>query len=224
MIKIKFDDKKFKKDMNGLTEYAIGFLEGVQRGKVQLLKEVGDRAREILYEYIDSSARVNPSSLQHVYEWYQTGSPEARLFDLQYSAAAGSLSMNATFTQSRSVKNGSTTPFYNKASVIEKGISVTIRPRIARALRFVDQGEEVFTKSPVDVANPGGAAAAGGFDRVFSEFFERYFTQSFMETSGLAARIRNTSAFTRSFSRGRTGGKGLGNEVGYRWAAGKEGM
>jgi hypothetical protein len=224
MITVKFDQKQFQKDMNNLTEYAVGFFEGVQRGKVELLKEVGERAREILYEYIDSVARVNPSSLHHVYEWYQTGSPEARLFDLQYSAAAGSLSMNATFTQSRSVKNGSTTPFYNKAAVMERGISVVIQPRAAKALRFIDDGQEVFTKSPVLVTNPGGQAVAGGFDRTFSEFFERYFTQSFMEVSGLAARIRNTSAFVRNFNRGKTGGRQLGNEVGYRWAAGKEGM
>jgi hypothetical protein len=224
MITVKFDQKQFQKDMNNLTEYAVGFFEGVQRGKVELLKEVGERAREILYEYIDSVARVNPSSLHHVYEWYQTGSPEARLFDLQYSAAAGSLSMNATFTQSRSIKNGSTTPFYNKAAIMERGISVVIRPRAAKALRFVDEGQEVFTKGPVLVTNPGGQAVAGSFDRTFSEFFERYFTQSFMEVSGLAARIRNTSAFVRNFNRGKTGGRQLGNEVGYRWAAGKEGM
>jgi hypothetical protein len=224
MIKIKFDDKQFRKDMKNLTEYAVGFLEGVQRGKVELLKDVGKRASEILYEYIDAAARVNPSSLHHVYEWYQTGSPEARLFDISYSAAAGSLSMNATFTQSRSVKNGSNVPFYNKAAIMERGISVVIRPRNVQALSFVDNGEEVFTKGPVVVNSPGGEAVAGGFDKIFSEFFERYFTQSFMEVSGLADRIRNTRAFVRSFNRGRTGGKGLGNEVGYRWAAGKEGM
>jgi hypothetical protein len=224
MIKIHMNDKKFAKDMKNLTEYAVGFLEGVNRGKVELLKEVGERTKEILYQYIDTAARMAPSELHHVYEWYQTGSPEARLFDLQYSAAAGSLSISATFTQSRSVRNGSTTPFYNKAAVMERGISVTIRPRQAKALRFEDDGQEVFTKKPVQVSNPGGGGVAGSFDNIFSEFFERYFTQSFMEASGLAARIRNTSAFTRSFNRGRTGGKGLGNEVGYRWAAGKEGM
>jgi hypothetical protein len=224
MIRIKFDDRQFKKDMKNLTEYAVGFLDGVKRGKVELLKEVGQKASEILYEYIDSAARVNPSSLNHVYEWYQTGSPEARLFDIAYKAAAGSLSMNATFTQSRSIRNGSTVPFYNKAAIMERGISVVIRPRNVQALRFIENGEEVFTKSPVFVNSPGGEAVAGGFNRIYSEFFERYFTQSFMEVSGLAARIRNTSAFVRSFNRGKTGGKSLGNEVGYRWAAGKEGM
>jgi len=224
MIKVKFDNRQFNKDMKNLTEYSIGFLEGAKRGKVELLKEVGERARQILYEYIDASARVNPSSLHHVYEWYQTGSPEARLFDIQYSASAGSLSMSATFTQSRSIKSGSDVPFYNKAAVMERGISVVIRPRNVKALRFVDNGEEVFSQGPIVVNNPGGDAVAGGFNKTFSEFFERYFTQSFMEASGLADRIRNTSAFVRSFNRGRTGGKGLGNEVGYRWAAGKEGM
>jgi hypothetical protein len=224
MISVKFDNSQFVKDMKNLTEYASGFLDGVNRGKVELLKEVGEKAQEILGRYIDTAAGMSPEQLHHVYEWYRTGSPEARLFDLQYRASAGSLSMNATFTQSRSVRNGSNTPFYNKAAVMERGISVTIRPRQAQALRFEDGGQEVFTKSPVNVSNPGGSAVAGSFDKIFSEFFERYFTQSFMEVSGLAARIRNTSAFSRSFNRGKTGGKGLGNEVGYRWAAGKEGM
>lgn len=224
MISVKFDTKQFSKDMNNLTEYAVGFFEGVHRGKVELLKDVGERTKEILYQYIDSVARVDPSSLHHVYEWYRTGSPEARLFDLQYTAVAGSLSVNATFTQSRSVKNGSTTPFYNKAAVMERGISVVVRPRTSKALRFVDEGQEVFTKGPVLVKNPGGQLVAGGFDKTFSEFFQKYFTQSFMEVSGLADRIRNTSAFVRNFNRGKTGGRALGNDVGYRWVAGKEGM
>jgi hypothetical protein len=224
MISVKFDTKQFSKDMKNLTEYAVGFLDGAKRGKVELLKDVGERTKEILYQYIDASARVDQASLHHVYEWYQTGSPEARLFDLQYSAAAGSLSMNATFTQSRSIKNGSNVPFYNKAAIMERGISVVVRPRVAQALRFEEDGQEVFTKSPVLIQNPGGSSVAGSFNRVFSEFFERYFTQSFMEVSGLADRIRNTSAFVKNFNRGRTGGKSLGNEVGYRWAAGKEGM
>jgi hypothetical protein len=224
MISVKFDTKQFSKDMNNLTEYAVGFFEGVHKGKVELLKDVGERTKEILYQYIDSVARVDPSSLHHVYEWYRTGSPEARLFDLQYTAVAGSLSVNATFTQSRSVKNGSTTPFYNKAAVMERGISVVVRPRTSKALRFVDEGQEVFTKGPVLVKNPGGQLVAGGFDKTFSEFFQKYFTQSFMEVSGLADRIRNTSAFVRNFNRGKTGGRALGNDVGYRWVAGKEGM
>lgn len=223
-MRVVYNDAQFKKEMRNLTEYAVGFLEGVQRGKVELLKEVGIRTKELLEQYLDSSARVNPSLLHHVYEWYQTGSPEARLFDIQYHAAAGSLSVNATFTQSTTIKKGSKVPFYNKASVMERGISVTVSPRNSEALAFEDNGQEVFIKGPVTIDNPGGSQVAGGFERTFSEFFQKYFTQSFMRSSGLDQRLRNTTSFVRNFNRGKSLGKSLGNQVGYRWIAGKDGM
>ena len=224
MIKLKFDTRQFDKEINNLMEYSVGFLEGAKRGKVELLKEVGERTKELLGQYLDSSARTNPALLHHVYEWYQTGSPEARLFDLEYRAASGSLSINATFRQSTSVKAGSKTPFYDKAAIMERGISVTVVPRSAQALAFEDNGEQVFTKQPVTIDNPGGSQVAGGFERTFSEFFERYFTQSFMRASGLDERLRNASAFVRGFNQGKKRGKAYGNQVGYNWIAGKGGM
>ena len=224
MIAPRINDKQFVREMNNLMNYSVGFLEGAQRGKVELLKEVGIKTKEILEQYLDSSARVSPDLLHHVYEWYQTGSPEARLFDINYHAAAGSLSINATFRQSTTVKNGSKVPFYNKAVVMERGISVTVTPRSSEVLAFEDNGEQVFTRQPVTIENPGGKQVAGSFEKVFREFFERYFTQSFMVTSGLDQRIRNTSAFVRGFGRGKSLGKSYGNQVGYRWIAGKAGM
>lgn len=224
MIRLKFNSKQFDKEMRNLMEYSAGFLEGAKRGKVELLKEVGEKTEEILGQYLDSSARVNPEILHHVYEWYQAGSPEARLFDLDYHAAAGSLSINATFRQSTSIKKGSKMPFYDKAAIMERGISVTVVPRLARALAFEVDGKQVFTKQPVTVDSPGGAEVAGGFEKTFSEFFERYFTQSFMRASGLDQRLRNTSAFVRGFHHGKKRGKAYGNQVGYRWIAGKGGM
>lgn len=224
MIAVRFDNARFKKEMKNLTEYAVGFLDGVQRGKVQLLQEVGEKTRQILGEYIDANARVNPDLLHHVYEWYRTGSPEARLFDLSYSAAAGSLSVNATFTQSTSIKNGSNVPFYNKASIMERGISVRVSPRKAQALAFNDNGEDVFVKGEITISNPGGAQVAGGFDKIFTEFFQKYFTQSFMMVSGLDQRLRNTSAFIRGFRSAKSGGKNLGRQIGYQWVAGKAGL
>lgn len=224
MIRLKFNSKQFDKEMRNLMEYSAGFFEGAKRGKVELLKEVGEKTKEILGQYLDSSARVNPEILHHVYEWYQAGSPEARLFDLDYHAAAGSLSINATFRQSTSIKKGSKMPFYDKAAIMERGISVTVVPRLARALAFEVDGKQVFTKQPVTVGSPGGAGVAGGFEKTFSEFFERYFTQSFMRASGLDQRLRNASAFVRGFNQGKKRGKAYGNQVGYRWIAGKGGM
>jgi hypothetical protein len=89
MIVAKFNSSQFAKEMNNLMEYSAGFLTGVQRGKIRLLEEVGEKTKEILGQYLDSNARVNPELLHHVYEWYRTGSPEARLFNLNYNAAAG---------------------------------------------------------------------------------------------------------------------------------------
>jgi hypothetical protein len=224
MIVAKFNSTQFAKEMNNLMEYSAGFLTGVQRGKIRLLEEVGEKTKEILGQYLDSNARVNPELLHHVYEWYRTGSPEARLFNLNYNAAAGSLSVNSTFTQSTSIKNGSRVPFYNKAAVMERGISVTISPRNSEVLSFEDNGEQIFTRGPVNVENPGGSQVAGGFEKVFSEFFNKYFTQSFMRASGLDERLRNPIAFVKNFSKGKNLGKSLGNDVGYRWIAGKAGM
>jgi hypothetical protein len=48
MIKLKFDTRQFDKEINNLMEYSIGFLEGAKRGKVELLKEVGERTKELL--------------------------------------------------------------------------------------------------------------------------------------------------------------------------------
>jgi hypothetical protein len=224
MIATKFNSARFAKEMNNLMEYSSGFLTGVQRGKVKLLEEVGEKTKEILGQYLDSNARVSPELLHHVYEWYRTGSPEARLFNLSYHASSGSLSINSTFTQSTSIKNGSKVPFYDKAAVMEQGISVTISPRTARALSFEDDGQQIFTKSPVVIDNPGGSQVVGAFEKVFSEFFEKYFTQSFMRASGLDERLRNTTAFVQNFNKGKKLGKSLGNDVGYRWVAGKTGF
>jgi len=74
--------------------------------------------------------------LHHVYEWYQTGSPAARLFDINYISNQIGLSFNSTFRQSVSIKSGSKVPFYNKAQIIENGIPVTIRPVSSEVLSF----------------------------------------------------------------------------------------
>ena len=130
----------------------------------------------MLKQYVDASARVNPSLLHHVYEWDKAGSPDSRLFDVNYTITGNGLSFNSNFRQSRTIKVGSRTPFYDKARIMEDGIAVTIRPRKAKVLAFEDSGEQVFTKGPVTVNNPGGNTK-GQFENVFNSFFNVYFTQ-----------------------------------------------
>lgn len=216
---VKFNNAMFKKDMKNIIDYSIGFLDGVKKGKTPFLQAVGLETVELMKQYIDSSARTNPAVLHHVYEWNQAGSPNARLFDINYTVSGLGLSFRSTFTQSTSIKNGSRVPFYDKARIMEQGISVTIKPKQAQVLAFTDNGEEIFTKGPVNVSNPGGDAVAGGFERTFDEFFNRYFTQAFLRVSGVAKYLENPIAYKKNLPAGKRAGRSKGIETGYRWIA-----
>jgi hypothetical protein len=216
-MRITYDHKKFSREMNNLVKYSIGYLDGVQAGKQKFFYGLGLEIKEILQQYIDSNARVNPESLHHVYEWYQNGSPNARLFDIQYTVSNLGLSIKSTFSQSQSVKQGSNTPFYDKARVMELGIPVTIAPVRSDVLVFEDEfGETVFTKNPVTVKNPGGNTQ-GQFEKVFDGFFNIYFTQAFMRSSGIAQYLENPVLYKRNITKGKNGGRGVGFTTGYRW-------
>jgi hypothetical protein len=214
-----FNSKSFKKDMDNIMNYSVGFLEGVHRGKNLLLHTIGVETIEVLKEFIDTSARVDPEILHHVYEWNMVGSPSARLYDLSYTVSGLGLSIRSSFKQSTSIKAGSRVPFYDKANIIENGIPVVIRPTRAKALRFEQNGEEVFTKSPVTVENPGGTAAEKGFEKVIDVFFNRYFTQAFLKTSGIGRYLSNPDVYKKNLAAGRRGGRSKGIDTGYRWIA-----
>jgi hypothetical protein len=214
----KFDTRKFTKDMKNMMDYSIGFLDGVQLGKQDLFKSLGIQTVEMLKGYVDSNARVNPSILHHVYEWNKTGSPDGRLFEISYTVSNLGLSFSSSFRQSTTVQDGSREPFYNKARVMEEGIPVTIVPKQAQALKFTDNGEYVFTKTPVTVLNPGGQTQEQ-FERVFDNFFSKYFTQAFLRTSGIAAYLENPVAYKKNLDKGKRMGKSMGTSTGYKWIA-----
>jgi hypothetical protein len=214
-----FNSNQFKKEMSNIVDYSIGFLDGIQRGKTILLKTVGMETVELMKEFIDSNARVNPDMLHHIYEWNQTGSPSARLYDISYTTSNLGLSFKSSFSQSTSIKNGSRTPFYDKARIMEQGIPVTIRPRTAQVLAFEENGETVFTQGPVEVLNPGGTEVQGGFEKVFDMFFNRYFSQAFLRVSGIAQYLENPQVYKKNLQAGKKMGKTKGVSTGYRWIA-----
>lgn len=218
MISVKFDDKALLKSLNNIVDYSIGFLDGIERGKKVFLDNLGRGLTDMVKEYIDSSARVNPAKLHHVYEWYETGSPDARLYDIYYTVSNLGLSFKSTFSQSRSVKSGSKTPFYDKARIMEDGIPVTITPVEAKVLHFKDGERDVFTKGPVTVDNPGGDVQ-GQFEITFDQFFSRYLSQAFLRKSGMLSDLENAKLYKSNFAAGAKSGKGKGIETGYRWIA-----
>lgn len=219
MISLKVDSRKFRKEMDNILKYSEGFLEGANAGKRAMFAGIGERTVQIINQYIDSSARVNPALLHHVYEWYQTGSPDARLFDIEYTVSNLGLSFKSSFRQSTSIKNGSYDPFVNKAKIMENGVTVTIRPKRREFLKFEVNGETVFSRGPITVQNPGGPDVQRGFERTFDEFFQRYFTQAFLDTSGIGEHLRNPIAYKRDLPKGRQSGRNAGVAAGYRWVA-----
>lgn len=215
-MRVVMNTKDFEKNLNNIINYSVGFLDGVQKGKSLFLASFGKETVEILKKYIDSNARVNPLMLHHIYEWGKTGSPEARLFDIDYTVSNLGLSFKSTFRQSSTIKSGSRVPFYDKARIMENGIPVTIRPKSSDVLVFEQDGEQVFTKNAVVVENPGGNVQ-GKFESTFDSFFLNYFTQAFLRSSGLRRYLENPTIYKKNIRAGSRIGKSKGIDTGYRW-------
>ena len=204
--------------MNNIVNYSMGFIDGAQKGKTEFLKALGQATITSMGQYVDAQARSNPAALHHIYEWNKTGSPTARLFDLDYTISNLGLSVRGTFTQSETLKKGSTVPFYNKAKIMENGVPVTIRPK-KRVLAFTIDNEEIFTSNDVTVTDPGGTEVQGSFSKTIDEFMLFYFKQSFLRASGIYNYIQNPTVFKKDIKQGSRLGKNKGIQTGFRWIA-----
>jgi len=218
-MKISTNTKSFTKQMNNIVNYSFGFLDGVQKGKSVFLNNLGHGVLTALYDYIDASARSNPRAMHHIYEWMQTGSPEARLYDLNYTVSNLGLSFKSKFTQSQSFSRNSNTPFYDKARIMEQGIPVKIAPVRSDVLVFEANGETVFTRKEVTVENPGGTEVVGSFERAVDEFMLGYFKQSFIRASGLYDYISKPVLYKANFAAGSRMGRAKGVDTGFKWIA-----
>ena len=204
--------------MSNIINYSMGFIDGVQKGKTEFLKALGQATITSMGQYVDAQARSNPAALHHIYEWNRTGSPTARLFDLDYTISNLGLSIRGTFTQSETLKKGSAVPFYDKAKIMENGVPVTIRPK-KRVLAFTIDNEEIFTSNDVTVTNPGGTEVQGSFSKTIDEFMLFYFKQSFLRASGIYNYIQNPTVFKKDIKQGSRLGKNKGIQTGFRWIA-----
>ena len=219
MITANFDVSKFNREMKNLVAYSSGYIDGIALGKKRFLASLGESAIAILKEYVDSSARLNPEMLHHIYEWGQTGSPDARLFNINYTVSNIGLSFNSSFSQSRSIQDGATEPFYDKARIMEEGIPVTIRPKKADVLVFNTEDGDVFTPNPVTVKNPGGEYVRGSFEKVFDDFFNKDFSQAFFRASGIGEYLNTQTLYKKNLQRGIRSGRSAGINTGFKWIA-----
>ena len=218
-MRVSIDTRELEKKILNIYEYSAGFLDGVNKGKSVFLNHLGMGIVEVLKQYVDAEARSNPKALHHIYEWYQTGSPSARLYDFDYTVSNLGLSFKSSFSQSQTVSNGSLTPFYNKAKIMEEGIPVTISPKKAEKLVFEIDGETIFTNKEITVANPGGDFVEGSFERITDQFFKSYFKQSFLKSSGLYDYIKIPVLYKKNFNAGSKRGRSTGVDTGFKWIA-----
>jgi hypothetical protein len=218
-MRVYLNSSVLEKQLQNIVDYSFGFLDGVQTGKKVFLDNLGKGVIEALGQYIDAMARGNNSAMHHVYEWYQTGSPDARLFNLDYTVSNLGLSIKSSFRQSSSIAQDSRVPFYDKARIMELGIPVTIKPKKSNALVFNAGGQDVFVSRPVTVNNPGGTQVKGSYERTFDAFFKNYFTQAFLKSSGLFDYIQKPTLYKKNFLAGSKGGRSIGTKTGYTWIA-----
>lgn len=218
MLKIVFDNRQFEKEINNIMKYSTGFVEGIQLGKSELYMALAPKITELASQFIDVNAKMSPELLHHIYEWEKVGSPEARLFDLDYNISKIGITFTSSLKQSTSIKNGSNVPFYDKARIMEEGVAVTIKPVRANALRFEINGEEVYTSREVVVDNPGGNTK-GQFENIVDKFFGVYFRQSFLNSSGLLQYFNTPQVYKKNLASAKRGGRSLGLKTGYRWVA-----
>jgi hypothetical protein len=217
-MRVNLDSRAMEKTLQNVVNYSFGFIEGAQSGKKVMLDNLGKGTIEALGQYIDAMAKGDQYAMHHVYEWYQTGSPAARLFDLNYTISNSGLSLKSSFRQSTTVSEDSTEPFYDKARIMENGIPVTISPK-RKALVFEEGGDTIFVSKPITINNPGGAAVEGAYQRTFDLFFTSYFTQAFLKSSGLFDYIKKPVLYKKNVAAGAKGGKSVGKKVGYTWIA-----
>ena len=216
-MQVKFDDKKFMKKMNNIVDYSFGFFDGVEKGKTVFLNNLGKETVEALKMFVDANAKMDPMSMHHVYEWGKVGMASKRLFEVDHTVSNLGLSIRSNFKQSTSIKQGSSVPFYNKARIMEYGQPVVIKPRNVSVLSFDVGGEQIFTKNPVNVSNPGGDWVQGSYEKTFDNFMNYYFKQTFLRASGIYDHLSNPRVYKSNLRAGSNLGKTKGREIGYRW-------
>jgi hypothetical protein len=68
-VRVTTTTKSFEKQMNNIVNYSMGFIDGVQKGKTDFLKALGQATITSMGQYVDAQARSNPAALHHIYEW-----------------------------------------------------------------------------------------------------------------------------------------------------------
>lgn len=198
-IGVRFDAKDLINTLRNTTEYTKGFITETKALEPRITEKISNLSIDVFYEYLDGLARNHPGMLHHVYEWGQVGDPFARLFLLTKAIQGDKGSISAEFLQSTSTPESSDSIFYDKASIMEEGTPVIVKEKSAKVLFFEVDGEEIFRKGPIYIANPGGSEVRGSFLKAFNEFYTNYFTNFYLKSIGFYKHFENPKDFVANF-------------------------
>jgi hypothetical protein len=212
---MKVDSKELSSILGNSVEYSHGFLDGVEMNRVHYMRFLGGFISEAMGKYIDAKARMNPSSLHHIYEPGQTGNEGARLFRMDVDAGKTTIRFSGRFVASSGMPNNGGEPFVNRAEIMENGIGIVISPRRSDVLAFNVDGEPVFSASSVYIAHPGGDGVAGSFGRVVEDFFENFLTGAVLKP--VLRKLNNPKEFSEFFAQGAKGGRPVGVRAGRKY-------
>jgi hypothetical protein len=218
---MRFDATDFNKTLANAVQYSQGFIDGVNSNEQLFLRQIAEVTKQGFYKFVDSNARIDSSSLHHVYEWGQVGEPSGRLFNLDAFIGSGFIRFVSKFLPSTSIPPTGNTPFYDKARIMEEGISVTIEPQDGGVLAFEgDDGEMVFTPNSVTIENPGGPDTEGSYEQVFREFFNNFLDRVLL--GELIKNMNTPDEFLRGWGKGMNYRGGV--RMGKRYATVKGGI
>lgn len=214
-MNVTFDLKDFNKKMNGLTGYAEGFVTTLSENENKVADTIADEAIDSAYTYIDTMARMHPDRLHHVYEWPRAGDASSRLFNfISEAIGKNKYQIRSNFIDSKMPASTSGQVFTNKASIMEAGKPLVIKPKKSPVLVFEVDGETIFTPNEVHIANPGGNTS-GSFEAVVKDF-QQYFESTFPK-SKLSSKIKKLG---RVFRPGQNPSKAAGQTAALKFIIG----
>lgn len=164
--------------------------------------------------HMSRAAMAEPAKFAHVYEWKRVGDPNARLWRYYLRGAGRDRISSFDFKASKTsvpvapalaaigVKQNHI--FYWKASVLEFGLPVTISPKIAKFLVFLDKGRSgksagnswkrngvVFSRGPINIPKQGNALMWNAFTNEYLEWFRGPTPHVVIDTQLLPLTMKN---------------------------------
>jgi len=196
----KINAKKAMKILNNVVQYSDGFIKETKAQEARVTARLANLSIDGFYDYMDQLARVNPGMLHHVYEWGRVGDPGSRLFELKKQISKNNAVITSEFLTSETISSTSNEPFYEKAKIMEEGISVVVQEVEAQALFFEIDGVEYFRTGPIVIENPGGSEVRGSFVEQFEEFYNTYLDDVYLKAIRFYQYFMDAKPYERNFN------------------------